>query len=131
MRDGLAQFEGEPLAKVQRHHHQQHQHQIDARMEINARQVPSRNRAVDGLADHPRQRGQLQAARKGQHKQPVAPRGVPPGVSEHAADELGAERRVVGLPLLHGPEVSDRLACAAELVTEAALPVAWWMRARS
>ena len=117
MRDGLAQFESEPLAKVQRRHHRQHQDQIDARMQVYAREVPSRNRAVDGLADHPRQRGQLQAARKGQHKQPVAPRGIPPRVSEHAADELGAERRVVGLPLLHGPEVRDRLTCGAELVS--------------
>ena len=74
MRHRLAQFEREALAKVQRHHHEQHQDQVNARMQVNAGQVPPRNRAVDGLADHPRQRGQLQAAREGQHEQPVAPR---------------------------------------------------------
>ena len=57
MRDRLAQFEGEKLAVMQRHHHQQHEDQINGRMEIDAVEVAPCDRAVDGLADHPGQSG--------------------------------------------------------------------------
>src|ERR1035437_231529 len=132
MRDSFAQLEGEKLAIVQCQHHEEHQEQVNARMQINASQVPPRNWAVDGLADHPRQGGQLKAARKSQDEQPVAPRPVSPGVSEHAADKLGAERRVVRLPIFHWPKVGNRLARGAELVKRLhCLWLAGWDRAHS
>ena len=59
----------------------------------------------------------MQPAGEGENKQPVAAGGVGPGIGEDAPDEPGAERRVVGLPVLHGPEEGDSLARAAELVT--------------